>query len=114
MSKDFAQIAADVESSLNLLSGAVPDVMAGFLALGHASHGEGSLSPKTKELIAFGIAIAVHCDGCISYHAKAVHEAGATRAEVAEMIAVAIHMGGGPSVVYGGEALKAFDTFAQG
>ncbi|MEW5423818.1 carboxymuconolactone decarboxylase family protein [Amorphus sp. 3PC139-8] len=113
MSKDFAQIAADVESGLTLLNGAVPDAMAGFLALGQASHGEGALTAKIKELIALGIAIAVHCDGCISYHAKAVHEAGATREEVAEMIAVAVHMGGGPSVVYGGEALKAFDTFAK-
>lgn len=114
MSKDFTQIAADVESGLALLNGAVPDAMAGFLTLGQASHGKGALSPKMKELIALGIAIAVHCDGCISYHAKAVYEVGATRKEVAEMIAVAIHMGGGPSVVYGGEALKAFDTFAQG
>jgi len=114
MSKDFSQIAADVEAGVGLLSTALPEAMAGFGALGEASHGEGALTPKTKELIALAIGIAVHCDGCISYHAKAVREAGATRQEVAEMIAVAIHMGGGPSVVYGGEALKAFDTFAKG
>jgi len=114
MSKDFRQIASDVDASLGLLADAAPEAMAGFMALGSAAHEAGALSPKSKELIALGIAIAVHCDGCIGYHAKAVHEAGASRAEVAEMIAVAIQMGGGPSVVYGGEALKAFDAFSGG
>ena len=112
MSKDYARIAADVETGSERLAEAIPDAMAGFKALGSAAHQAGSLSPKTKELIALAIAIAVHCDGCIGYHAKAVHEAGASRDEVAEMIAVAIQMGGGPSVVYGGDALKAFDSLA--
>jgi hypothetical protein len=37
---------------------------------------------------------------------------GATRAELIETIAVAIEMGGGPSTVYGAEALAAWDEFA--
>ena len=38
---------------------------------------------------------------------------GVTREEVAEMIGVAIFMGGGPSTVYGAEALQAYDQFAD-
>ena len=34
------------------------------------------------------------------------------REEVAEAIGVAIQMGGGPSMVYGGQALRAYDEFA--
>jgi alkylhydroperoxidase/carboxymuconolactone decarboxylase family protein YurZ len=37
---------------------------------------------------------------------------GATREEVAEAVSTAVHMGGGPSMVYAGEALRAFDQFA--
>lgn len=55
----------------------------------------------------------MRCDGCIASHAKAVLKAGATREEVAEMIGVAIFMGGGPSTVYGAEAMQAYDQFAD-
>ena len=91
---------------------AVPAVMEGFGALGAATYQSGALEPKTKELIALAIAISVRCDGCVAYHAKAAHDRGASRDEVAEAIGVAIHMGGGPSMVYGAEALQAFDAFA--
>ena len=37
---------------------------------------------------------------------------GVSREEVAEALAVAIQMGGGPSMVYAGQALEAYDTFA--
>jgi alkylhydroperoxidase/carboxymuconolactone decarboxylase family protein YurZ len=39
-------------------------------------------------------------------------KAGATREEVTDMIGVAIFMGGGPSSVYGVEALRAYDEFS--
>lgn len=55
----------------------------------------------------------MRCDGCIAAHAKAVLKAGATRQEVAEMIGVAILMGGGPSSVYGAEAMRAYDQFSE-
>ena len=51
---------------------------------------DGALSIKTRDLIAFAIAIFVRCDGCIAHHAQAVANTGATRREVAEMIGVAI------------------------
>lgn len=38
---------------------------------------------------------------------------GATREEVAETVALAIYMGGGPAVVYGGDALRAYDQFQE-
>ena len=46
------------------------------------------------------------------YAVKAL-KAGATRAQVAEMVAVCIHMGGGPSVAYGRAALVAYDRAAK-
>lgn len=72
---------------------------------------DGVLSAKVKELIALGIAITVRCDGCIAFHVHDALEAGASRKEVAETIGVAVLMGGGPSVVYGSEALEALEQF---
>jgi len=56
--------------------------------------------------MALAIGIAVHCDGCVAYHTKMAHQHGATREEVAETVALAVYMGGGPAAVYGGGALR--------
>ena len=51
------------------------------------------------------------CDGCIAFHVHDVLVAGASHEEVIEAIRVAILMGGGPSVVYGTQALEALKEF---
>jgi len=89
-----------------------PEMAAAFSALAGAATADGVLSSKTKELIALAIGIAGRCDGCIGFHTAAALRLGATRAEVLETIGVAIYMGGGPSYVYGGQALEAFDQLA--
>jgi len=88
-----------------------PQVMQAFGSLHSAANVEGELDSATKELIALGIAIAVHCDGCISFHVHDALKAGATKAAMVETIGVAILMGGGPSVMYGVEALEALEQF---
>jgi alkylhydroperoxidase/carboxymuconolactone decarboxylase family protein YurZ len=52
------------------------------------------------------------CDGCIAYHARAAARAGATPGEVAEMLGVAVLMGGGPASVYAPRAWDAYTEFA--
>lgn len=91
----------------------IPQTMAAFSKLHHAAAADGVLSAKTKELIALGIAIAIRCNGCISCHVSDALNAGATAEEVHETIGVAILMGGGPSVVYGCEALQALKQFKE-
>ena len=91
----------------------LPDTMNGFSELHRASISEGVLSSKIKELIALGIAITVRCDGCIAYHVHDSIKAGASAEEIMETIGVAILMGGGPSVVYGCEAMEALSQFAN-
>jgi AhpD family alkylhydroperoxidase len=91
----------------------IPDVMAGFGTLHSSAVAKGALDSKSKELIALGIAIAVHCDGCIAFHVHDALKAGASRQETVEAIGVAILMGGGPSMVYGCEALEALNEFEQ-
>jgi AhpD family alkylhydroperoxidase len=53
------------------------------------------------------------CDGCIAYHAKAAAAAGATRAEVAELLGVALLMDGGTASVYAPRAWAAFLEFSE-
>lgn len=90
----------------------MPDVAAGFAQLAKAAIAPGALDSKTKELIALAIGIAARCDGCLAFHVKAAIRYGATREEVLETIGVAVYMGGGPSMIYGAEALDAYDALA--
>ena len=107
--RDYLQVAKEVSQGAAALRGALPKAMAGFASLGAAAYAAGALEPKFKELIALAIGISSRCDGCVGYHAKACFDKGASREEVAETIAVAIQMGGGPSMVYGASALDAYD-----
>lgn len=85
----------------------------GFQALHKGTMQAGALDIKTKELIALATAIAVRCDGCIAYHMNAAVKAGITKAELQEMIGVAMLMGGGPAMVYGAQALEAFEQYTS-
>jgi len=89
----------------------ISEQMTGFSKLHKAAIAEGALSTSTKELIALGIAISVRCDGCIAFHVNDAIKAGCSREEIMETIGVAILMGGGPSVVYGCEAMEALNQF---
>lgn len=87
------------------------EAMAGFGQLAKASMAAGSLSAKHKELIALAIGVSQHCSGCIGFHVKALKRLECTRQELEEMLAVCVYMGGGPSLMYAAEALKAWDAF---
>ena len=112
MSKDFKQIAGDVITGVGLLHQGCPDAMKAFAGLSTAATASNAIDTKMKELMALAIGIAVHCDGCVAFHTKMAHQHGATRQEVAETVALAVYMGGGPAAVYGGDALRAYDQFA--
>lgn len=89
----------------------LPGPVGGFVNLHKAATTAGTLDAKTKELIALGIAVAIHCDPCLGYHVHDALKAGATRAEVLEALGVAMMMGGGPATMYACDALSALDQF---
>ena len=109
--KNFPEHYAELNQWMDKLGLTMPTVMQGFGALHEASIKAGALDSKTKELIALGIAVTVRCDGCITYHVHDALVAGASQEEIAETVSVAILMGGGPSVVYGIEALQALEQY---
>ncbi len=112
-STSYPQLQKEVLHRMAELGRAIPGPMQGFKALHDATVRGGALSEKTKELIALGIAIAVHCEGCIACHVHDALKHGATREEIAETVAVAVMMGGGPSVVYGSMAMAAVEQFQR-
>lgn len=113
MSKTYPEITADLSAGLKELRKEAGDTMAGFATMTQAAMKDGALPKKTKELIALALAVAARCDGCLGYHADALVRLGATRQEVAETLAVAIQMGGGPSLMYAADAFTAFRQFQE-
>jgi AhpD family alkylhydroperoxidase len=112
MSKNFKEITHDISASLAKLRQEIPDVMNGFSAMAQSATKEGALSKKTKELIALALGVAAHCDGCIGFHVQALVKLGVTREELMETLGMAVYMGGGPSLMYAADALRAFEEFA--
>ncbi len=94
----------------NLRTGTL-DVMKAFSGLAQAALAPKALDCKTTELIALGIAVAIHCDDCVGFHVKSALEQGAARDEIMETLGMAIYMGAGPSVMYANHALEAFEQF---
>ena len=112
MTGTFSGRIAETDAYVGQLLQLVPDAVKAYGGLSKAAQVNGALDHKTKELIALAISVATRCEGCIAYHARNSVRAGATRQEIAEMLAVTLQMGGGPSVVHAAEALRAFDEFA--
>src|SRR5262245_36526055 len=71
--------------------------------------GEGAVPSKTKELVALGIAHMTQCAWCIDAHAKRARRAGATDAEIGEVIFVSMAMAAGAAWSHGGLTLQTLD-----
>ena len=108
----FHDLTRDVSRNLAYLRSELPDVVKGFNDLGKAAAKPGALDEKTKELIAIALGVAAHCDACIGFHVRALVRLGGTKRELAEALAMAVYMGGGPSLMYAADTLAAYDEFA--
>ncbi len=91
------------------LAKAAPQPMGAFRSLMIEASRDGVLPTKFKELLAVGIAVHQGCADCIVFHVGSAKSHGASRVELAEVLGVCVEMGGGPSSVYAGQALAAFD-----
>jgi AhpD family alkylhydroperoxidase len=94
------------------LAKASPDTVRGYRQLSDAGAKANLLGPKVRELIALAVGVTRQCDGCISVHTEAAIRQGATRAEIAEALGVAISVNTGAALVYSARVLDAFDAQA--
>lgn len=106
---NYKELTTAISANVRELKNSVPDVMAGFNAMGKAALAPGVIDAKTKELIALAIGVAARCDGCLGFHTQALARLGATREEVHETLGIAVYMGGGPSLMYAANSVAAFD-----
>lgn len=111
MSKSYKEITQRIKTLLMPFRKEAQQHMSAFDTMAKAAMAPGVLSELQKELIATGIAVSTRCDGCIGFHVKSLVRLGATREQVNEMLAVAVYMGGGPSLMYAAEVLSAFEEF---
>lgn len=109
--KSYSDILKDQNTLGRSFKQQSPDTLSAFMQLHKAAMSPGELDVKTKEMIALAIGIAARCDGCIAAHVVASLKAGATKAQLVEVINVAVLMGGGPSFTYGTLALGAIEEF---
>jgi len=114
MSKSFSTITGDVSKALGTLRKEIPETMQGFNAMSKAALTPGALSALEKELIALAIGVASRCDACIGFHVKALVRLGVSREQFMETLGVCTYMGGGPTLMYAAEAVRAFDEFTVG
>ncbi|XLZ69945.1 carboxymuconolactone decarboxylase family protein [Massilia sp. SR12] len=111
---NYHELTQSVSKNLSTLRADIGDVMQGFSELAKAATRDGALDKKTKELIALALGVAGHCDACIGFHAKALVQLGASKAEVEEALGMAVYMGGGPSLMYAANAIAAYEQFKAG
>lgn len=114
MHKDWPAMAAELSAAIKEVRLGAPEVTKAFSAMAQAATKGGALDTRTKELIALAIAVAIRCDGCVAFHAKAAVQHGATREELMETMGMALYMGAGPSLMYAAQAVEAYDQFAAG
>ena len=109
----YRDLTRSVSSQLALMRTGLPDVMKGFGELARAATRDGALDKKTKELIALALGVAARCDACIGFHVQALVALDTSQAELEEALAMAVYMGGGPSLMYSANALAAFGEFSN-
>lgn len=109
---NYHDLTKTISANLSGLRRDQNDLMSAFGEMAKAATRDGALDKKTKELIALALGVAARCDGCLGFHAQALVKLGATLPEVQEALAMAVYMGGGPSLMYSANALAAFDEFS--
>ena len=110
---DWTSYVEEMRGNLRELNRTIPETAKGFGVLSKSVKENGPLDLKTKEFIALGIAIAMRCEACIGFHVEALARAGGSREELGDVLAMAVQMGGGPSLMYAAKTLAAWDTLAS-
>jgi AhpD family alkylhydroperoxidase len=110
----YRDLTQGVSKNLATLRADLPEVMKGFSEMARAATQDGALDKKTKELIALALGVAARCDACIGFHVQTLVKLKVSKAELEEMLGMAIYMGGGPSLMYAANALAAFEEFSAG
>jgi AhpD family alkylhydroperoxidase len=121
LAKEYTNMMLDWNEYRRQLAGGVkafgllsPDSVKGYAALSSAGQKSDLLGAKVRELIALAVAVTARCDGCITVHAEAAKRQGATTAEIAEALGVAVAVNAGAALVYSTRVLDAVKELPAG
>lgn len=110
MHDNWPNLLKHMQKSTALLQKSNPEILEAFKGVRDANHASDAIDEKTRELIAIGVAAALHCDGCIASHVSKAKKAGATIEEVGAAIGTAMTIGIGSQYV---QALNVMDAYDQ-
>ena len=103
----------DVKKQFKRMRELAPESYRAFLDFDGKAFADGALPLKTKELIAIGIAHITQCPWCIDAHARRARKAGASDAEIGEVIFVSMALAAGAAWSHGGLTLQCLDEHQQ-
>nr|WP_202948620.1 carboxymuconolactone decarboxylase family protein [Novosphingobium sp. AP12] len=104
---DWNDYRAQLMAGIGDLGALSPATVGGYMQASGAGRETGHLDAKTRQLISLAVAVTTRCDGCISVHSLEAVKEGATEAEIAEALGVAVAMNAGAALVYSARALDA-------
>lgn len=111
MSAEWPDTLRDIQKNAALLKEHNSSMMDAFQVVRQAAHDNPAIDAKTRELIAIGVAVALHCKGCIASHVQQAKRAGATAEEVAAAAGTAMQIAMGAAYTQTIDVLKAYDQF---
>ena len=88
-----------------------PKAYNAFVKFANVAFTDGELDKKTKELMAFSIAVVINCESCMEWHISEALRLGASEQQIIESIDVATEMGRGPATVAARFALKVIEYY---
>jgi AhpD family alkylhydroperoxidase len=92
-------------AKLKTLEANATEAAKAFWAFDKAALAAGAISAKNKELMALAVAFTTQCPYCIEIHSKRAREAGASEAEISEVVFIAAALRAGAAVTHGTHAL---------
>jgi AhpD family alkylhydroperoxidase len=110
MMMDWTAYQQQLKGTIGEIAKLSPETIRGYVGLSAAGQKTGHLDAKTRELVAFGVAISLRCDGCIVTHTDAAIKQGATKEEIAEALGVAITVNAGAALIYPARVMDAYAT----
>jgi len=91
-------------AKLKTLDANAPAAMQAFWAFDKAAMAEGAIPVKYKELMALAVAFTTQCPYCIEIHSGKARKAGATDAEIAEVVTISAALRAGAAITHGAHA----------
>ena len=86
---------------LKTIEANAPAAMKAFWEFDKAAMADGAIPVKYKELMALAVAFTTQCPYCIEIHSGKARQAGATDAEISEVVTISAALRAGAAITHG-------------